>query len=94
MNIKMAAISAACTFAFSTAAVAQQPAAAPPAWQQGKSDKFKDSKLAPNPGRNTETPAGEIAMDKLKVPQGFKIELWATGIPGGRAMVRGDKGKI
>lgn len=101
MNIKIAAISAACTFAFSTAALAQQPAAAPakppappPAWQQGKSDKFKDSKLAPNPGKNTETPASEIAMDRLKVPKGFKVELWATGIPGGRAMVRGDKGKI
>lgn len=101
MNIKMAALSAACAYAFSTAALAQQPAAAPakppappPAWQQGKSDKFKDSKLAPNAGKNTETPASEIAMDKLKVPKGFKVELWATGIPGGRAMVRGDKGKI
>ncbi len=101
MNIKIAALSAACTFAFSTAVLAQQPAAAPakppappPAWQQGKTDKFKDSKLAPNAGKNTETPASEIAMDKLKVPKGFKVELWATGIPGGRAMVRGDKGKI
>ena len=26
--------------------------------------------------------------------KGFKIEVWATGIPGARAMVRGDQGKI
>lgn len=57
-------------------------------------DKYKDSKLAPNAGRNTETPASEIPISTLKVPKGFKVELWASGIPGARAMVRGDKGKI
>jgi glucose/arabinose dehydrogenase len=94
VNIGLAALAAAWFFAFSSTVFAQQPAAAPPAWQQGKGDKFKDSKLAPNAGKNTETPAGEIAMDKLKVPKGFKVDLWATGMPGARAMVRGDKGKI
>ena len=93
-NTRMAAIAAACTLAFSASALAQAPAAPPPAWKQGMSDKMKDSKLAPNAGKNTETPASEIPMDKLNVPKGFKVELWATGMPGGRAMARGDKGKI
>lgn len=74
-----------------------QPAAAPaapPAWQQGRSKEMESSPLAPHAGKMTETPASEIPLDKLKVPKGFKVEIWATGTPGGRAMARGDKGKI
>jgi glucose/arabinose dehydrogenase len=76
------------------AAPAAAAPAAPPAWKQGMGDKYKDSTLAPNPGKNTETPASEIPINTLKVPKGFKVELWASGMPGARAMVRGDKGKI
>lgn len=77
------------------AAPAAAPAAAPPpAWQQGRSADMASSPLAPLPGRNTATPPGEIAIDKLKLPPGFKLELWAHGMPGARAMVRGDQGKI
>ena len=96
MNRKTAAIAAACSLAFASTAFSQAPApaAAPPIWKQGMGDKFKDSTLAPNPGKNTETPVSEIPIDKLKVPKGFKVEVWASGMPGARAMVRGDKGKI
>jgi glucose/arabinose dehydrogenase len=56
---------------------------------------MKDSKLAPHPGKMTETPASEIPVGKLKVPAGFKVELWASGLPGGRAMaVSEDEKKI
>ena len=64
------------------------------AWKQGQPDNLKDSKLAPHPGKNTETAAGDIPVNKLKLPKGFKVEIWSTGTPGGRAMARGDKGKI
>ena len=57
------------------------------------SDKHKDSKLAPHAGKMTETPASEIPIDKLKAPPGFKVELWATGLPGGRAMALSEDGK-
>jgi glucose/arabinose dehydrogenase len=53
-----------------------------------------DSKLAPHAGRMTETPRSEIPIEQLRLPKGFSVEIWATGIPGGRAMARGDKGKI
>lgn len=66
----------------------------PPAWHQGKPPAMADSKLAPLAGRNTETPAAEIPIGKLKLPKGFAVEIWATGMPGGRAMARGDSGKI
>ena len=109
MNWKLTAIAAACSFAFAASAFAQAPAkpaaapaaasqpapsAAPPAWKQGMGDKYKDSTLAPNAGKNTETAAADIPINTLKVPKGFKVELWASGMPGARAMVRGDKGKI
>jgi glucose/arabinose dehydrogenase len=76
------------------AAAAPAAPAAPPAWQQGRSAAQASSTLAPVPGRNTATPPSEIQIDKLKLPPGFKIELWAHGMPGARAMARGDNGKI
>ncbi|MDP3699495.1 MAG: PQQ-dependent sugar dehydrogenase [Hylemonella sp.] len=66
----------------------------PPAWQQGRPSTMADSKLAPVPGKNTVTPASEIPLDKLKLPPGFKIEVWSTGTPGIRAMSRGASGKV
>ena len=69
------------------AALAQDKAAAPPpAWQQGKPPALAESKLAPLAGKMTETPASEIPIDKLKLPKGFKAEIWASGLVGARAM--------
>lgn len=77
----------------------QVPAAAPvapppPAWQQGRSAAFAESKLAPHAGKLTVTPASEIPVDQIKLPSGFKAEVWASGIPGARAMALGDNGKV
>ena len=33
-------------------------------------------------------------MDKIKVPRGFKVSLWASGINNARAMVWGDNGTL
>jgi glucose/arabinose dehydrogenase len=70
---------------------AQQP---PPAWKQGQPESMKDSKLAPHASPLTVTPPDKISHSKLKVPEGFKVELWAHGMPGARMMTRGDKGTI
>jgi hypothetical protein len=75
-------------------AASATPAPPPPAWQQGRTADQASSKLAPLPGRNTVTPASEIPIDKFKLPPGFKAEIWATGMPGARAMARGEGGKI
>jgi glucose/arabinose dehydrogenase len=64
------------------------------AWKQGMSPEQSTSTLAPLAGKLTVTPASEIPIDKLKLPKGFKAEIWATGLPGGRAMAQGDDGKI
>src|SRR5947208_2067739 len=79
--------------AFAVSAQAQDKPKAPPIWHQGKPPAMQESKLAPHAGKMTETPASEIPIDKLKLPPGFKAEIWASGLPGGRAMALGDSGK-
>jgi len=71
-----------------------QPAPQPPIWQQGRTQEMAASTLAPVAGKNTVTPAEEIPINKLKLPPGFKAEIWSTGTPGVRAMARGESGKI
>jgi|RhiMethySRZTD1v2_1073278.scaffolds.fasta_scaffold20065_3 glucose/arabinose dehydrogenase len=73
---------------------AQQPAAPPPAWKQGMPSSMADSKLAPHAAPMTVTPVEKITVDKLKVPKGFKVEIWAHGMPGARMMALGDKGTL
>ncbi len=77
------------------AGVMAQAAPAPqPAWKQGMPANMADSKLAPLAGKMTVTPAAEIPVQNIKLPPGFKAEIWATGMPGARAMAMADDGKI
>ena len=92
MNKTSFAVAAASLLALSVqSALAQdKPAAPPPAWHQGKPPAMADSKLAPVPGKMTETAAADIPISKMKLPKGFKAEIWATGLVGGRAMALND----
>lgn len=76
-----------------SAAAGPAPAGAP-AWQQGRAADLATSKLAPHAGKLTATPAADIPIRNLKLPAGFKAEVWSHGTPGGRAMARSDSGKI
>ena len=88
--------------ALSTTVLAQQapspaPAAAPapaPSWQQGRSSEQDKSPLHPFAINVTGKSAKELPVDKLKVPAGFKVEVWAEGAPGARSMAQGDKGTV
>jgi glucose/arabinose dehydrogenase len=64
------------------------------AYMQGKPADMPDQGLKPYPVKKEVTAPGDIPLDRLKLPQGFKAEIWAHGLPGGRQMARGDKGKI
>jgi glucose/arabinose dehydrogenase len=73
------------------------PSAAPttaPAWKQGMPPGMTSSPLAPHAIPMTVTPPEKIPVDKIRVPAGFKVELWAHGMPGARMMARGDKGTV
>jgi glucose/arabinose dehydrogenase len=71
-----------------------KPKPPPPAWHQGKPPAMSDSKLAPHAGKMTETSRSEVPVERINLPPGFSVQIWATGLPGGRAMARGDQGKI
>jgi glucose/arabinose dehydrogenase len=90
---------AACQSATPPAAAPAAPpaAAAPapaPAWTQGRTADQANSRLAPVAGKMTATPVAEIPLASFKLPPGFKAEVWASGMPGIRAMARADNGKI
>ncbi|HVE52305.1 MAG TPA: PQQ-dependent sugar dehydrogenase, partial [Ramlibacter sp.] len=65
-----------------------------PAWQQGRTPDQAASPLSPHAARNIAVPAAEIPVRNLRVPPGFRIELWASGMPGVRARSRANNGRI
>src|SRR6185369_4645400 len=69
-------------------------AQAPPSWKQGQPANLADSTLAPIPQPPAPKAPGEIPVDKIKLPPGFKATLWASGINNARAMTWGDKGTL
>ena len=74
-----------------TAPAAPAPA---PSWQQGRSTEQAASPLHPIAPILTGRPAAELPVDKLKVPPGFKVEVWADGVPEARSLALGDKGTV
>ena len=81
-------------FALASWLLPAQAQQAPPPWKQGQPPELASSPLAPIPQPPAPLPAGEIPIDKIKVPPGFKVELWASGINNARAMTWGDKGTL
>lgn len=73
---------------------AQQAADPPPPWKQGMPAAAAESKLAPIAPPPLPTPADKLPLDKLKLKDGFKIELYAAGVPNARTLRLGDKGTI
>jgi glucose/arabinose dehydrogenase len=75
--------------------LAQQAPAAkdpPPPWAQGRPS--ADIKLAPVAPPPLAAAADKVPVDKLKVPKGFKVEVYASGIPNARSLRLGDKGTV
>jgi glucose/arabinose dehydrogenase len=66
----------------------------PPTWKQGQPSTMADSTLAPIAQPPAPKAAADIPVDKIKVPPGFKVELWASGINNARTMTWGDKGTL
>ena len=89
-----------------TAAPAAAPAAAAPAagaaptpagapsWKQGMEATKQPATLHPFAPVMTGTEAKDLPLSKLKLPPGFKIEVFADGVPTARSMALGDKGTI
>jgi glucose/arabinose dehydrogenase len=70
------------------------PPAPPPSWQQGRSREHESSPLHPIAPILTGRAAAELATHTLKVPPGFKVEVWADGVPEARSLALGDNGTV
>jgi len=60
-------------------------------------DETQDQKgLVPNAGQPTPTPVAELEkiLANVKLPPGFKISIWASGVPQARQMALGSKGTM
>src|SRR5262245_40998816 len=82
--------------AFAASAFAQyKPAGTPaPSWHGGKPPGMAESTLQPFAPHMTGRPAKDLPITTLKVPSGFKVEVWTDGIPEARSLALGDKGTV
>ena len=60
----------------------------------GRPDGAAAAKLVPVPPPPLPTALDKLPIDKLKVPKGFRIEVWASNVPNARSMRLGDKGTV
>jgi glucose/arabinose dehydrogenase len=94
LRITLASVAVLVALAFALGPLADAQQAAPPPWKQGQPSNMADSTLAPIAQPPAPKAPGEIPVDKIKVPAGFKVSLWAHGINNAREMVWGDKGTL
>src|SRR5262245_33958673 len=88
----MAAASAA-AFAISLTTAMAQPGFSP-IDRTNPGGSGQDTNMRPYATPPTVTPLDRLPLDKIKLPDGFKAEVWSHGHPGARTMVRGAKGTV
>jgi glucose/arabinose dehydrogenase len=102
-TITLTAAAAIAGFCAAAPAVGQQPgagqgpaaASAPPPWAQGRPNMTESvGRLAPIVPPPLATPADKLPVAKLKLPKGFNIEVYASGLANARTLRQGDKGTI
>lgn len=71
-----------------------QQADPPPSWKQGQPASIANSTLAPVAPPPLPTAADKLPIDKLHLKAGFKIEVYAAGVPNARTLRLGDKGSV
>jgi glucose/arabinose dehydrogenase len=67
---------------------------AEPGWAKGRPKTETAMKMAPVPAFPIPTAADQLPTKKFKLPPGFKVETWASGVLDAREMRQGDKGNI
>jgi glucose/arabinose dehydrogenase len=92
----MGAAAAFCGLLASSPLAAQQAAAPLPPGSPliGQPDNDAAKKLAPVAGPPIATAADRLPIDKLKVPKGFKLEVYVSGVANARTLKLGDKGTL
>ncbi len=82
-------------FALTTApAISQGPPGMSAIDKSNPAASKQDANLKPHATPPIVTPVDKLPLDKLKLPAGFKAEVFSSGHPGARTMVQGPKGTI
>ncbi|MBI3154391.1 MAG: PQQ-dependent sugar dehydrogenase [Burkholderiales bacterium] len=76
------------------AAHAQTKQEEEPFWAQGRPKTDSAMKITPVPAFPIPTPAEQLPIAKMKLPPGFKAEVFASGILDARGLREGDHGTI
>jgi glucose/arabinose dehydrogenase len=81
---------------FAGGALAQQPPQPPPPGSPlaGRPDTAEAARLAPVAPPPLPTAADKLPTARLKLPPGFHIEVYASGMANARSMALGDKGNL
>ncbi|MCX7274597.1 MAG: sorbosone dehydrogenase family protein [Burkholderiales bacterium] len=65
-----------------------------PFWAVGMPKDGPGKQMAPVPAYPVPTAADKLPIDKIKLPPGFKAEVWVSGILDARSMRQGDSGTV
>ena len=65
-----------------------------PFWAKGRPKGDVAMKMAPVPAFPIPTEADKLPVAKMKLPPGFKVEVWAANILDARGLRQGDKGTV
>ncbi|GAC1529977.1 MAG: PQQ-dependent sugar dehydrogenase [Ramlibacter sp.] len=71
-----------------------KPKADEPGWAKGRPKTDTAMKMAPVPAFPIPTSADKLPTAKFKLPPGFKVETWASGVLDARELRQGAKGNI
>jgi glucose/arabinose dehydrogenase len=77
----------------------QSPAAPPPKeeepfWAVGRPKTESALRMAPVPAFPIPTPADKLPLAKMRVPPGFKVEVFASNVLDARGLREGDQGTV
>ena len=72
----------------------QSPPGFSPIDRTNQATSNQPANLAPHPTPPTVTPVERLPLDKIKLPPGFRAEVYSSGHPGARTMALGPNGTI
>jgi glucose/arabinose dehydrogenase len=75
-------------------AFAQQAPAEEPGWAKGRPKTDTAMRMAPVPAFPIPTAVDQLPTKKFKLPPGFKVETWASGLLDARGLRQSDKGTV
>lgn len=75
-------------------ALAQQKPEEEPGWAKGRPKTEAAQRMAPVPAFPIPTAAADLPTKGFKLPPGFKVETWASGVLDARGLRQGAKGTV